>query len=71
MTYKDILPPEIEIEKTRDINYLFELPRQYGGRFVHEAQNKRFETMLKFSFDTGQKEAMEQFEKKMEESKEK
>jgi hypothetical protein len=36
MTYKDVLPPEIEIEKTRDINYLFELPRQYGGQFVHE-----------------------------------
>ena len=36
MTYKDVLPPEIEIEKTRDINYLFELPRQYGGKFVHD-----------------------------------
>ena len=48
VTYKDVLPPELEIEKTRDINYLFELPRKYGGKFVHHDSNDRHQSMMTF-----------------------
>ena len=59
ITYKDILPPEIEIEKTRDINYLFELPKEYGGKYVRDPSNERKDSMMTFNIKTGAKDALE------------
>ena len=65
------MPPEIEVERTRDINFLFELPKEYGGKYVRDPSNDKKDSMMTFDIRTGQKLAKEQFEKKSAEKEKK